>query len=98
MYSERVLVLLLVQKRILKEFHIGHPGISRMKSLMRSYVYWSSMDRDIESLVMSCKGCALASKASPMKFKPWPETDRPWSRPHIHFAGLLNGSLFDHCR
>ena len=75
MYSERVLVLLLLQKRILKEFHTGHPGISRMKSLMRSYVYWSSMDRDIDSLVKSCKGSALASKAL--------ETDCPWSCLHI---------------
>ena len=38
MYSERVVVPLSLQKRILKEFHTGHPGMSRMKSLMKSCV------------------------------------------------------------
>ena len=76
-YSERVVVPLSLQICILKEFHAGHPGISRMKSLMRRYVYWHSMDRDIGSFVKSCKGCALAAKAPKIKFNPWPETDRP---------------------
>ena len=47
---------------------------------------------DIESLVKSRKGCALAAKTSPIKSNAWPETDRPWSRLHIDFAGPLNGS------
>ena len=34
--------------KILKEFHIGHPGTTRMKSLMCSYTYWPTMDQDIE--------------------------------------------------
>ena len=96
MYSKRVVVLLSLQKQILKEFHIEHPCISRMKRLMRSYVYWRSMDRDIENLVKSCKGCDLAAKQ--IKFNPWPETNCQWSCLYIGFTGLLNGSLFDHCR
>ena len=32
MYSERVVVPPSLQKLILKEFHIGHSGISRIKS------------------------------------------------------------------
>lgn len=42
---------IVLQKRILNEFHSGHLGISRMKSLMRSYVYKTKMDQDIEKLV-----------------------------------------------
>ena len=45
MYSERVMVPLSLQKRILKEFHPRHPHIPRMKSLMRIYVYWHTIDR-----------------------------------------------------
>ena len=52
------------------------------------------MDRDIESLVKSCKGCALAAEAPPIKFNPWPETDHPWLCLHIDFAGPLNGSYY----
>ena len=94
LYNERAVVPLLVQKRILKEFHIGRLGISRMKSLMKSYVYWWGMDRDIESLVKLCKGCPLAAKAPTIIFNPCPETDCSWSRLYIDFTGQLNGSYY----
>ena len=29
-----------LQKRMLKEFHMGYSGICRMRPLMRSYIYW----------------------------------------------------------
>ena len=44
-----------------------------MKALMKSYVYWYGMDKDIENLVKTCKNCALAAKAPPVKFNPWPK-------------------------
>lgn len=47
-YARRVVVPATLKKRLLKEFHIDHPEISRRKSLMRSYVYWSTRDRVIE--------------------------------------------------
>ena len=34
LYSERVVILKKLQNRILRDFHTGHPGINRMKSLM----------------------------------------------------------------
>ncbi|GAB1605961.1 uncharacterized protein K02A2.6-like, partial [Argonauta hians] len=94
LYSERVIVPSVLQKRILRDFHVGHPGITRMKSLMRSYVYWQNMDKDIENTVKSCRGCALAAKAPPTTFSPWPKTDRPWSRIHVDFAGPLEGYYY----
>ena len=54
----------------LKDFHTGHIGSNRMKSLMRSFVYWPIMDKDIENAVKLCKGCTLAAKASPIEFNP----------------------------
>ena len=35
MYADRVVIPNTLQRRILKEFHSGHPGMSRMKALMR---------------------------------------------------------------
>ena len=36
LYAGRVVMPVVLQKRILKEFHQGHPGIGRMKALRRS--------------------------------------------------------------
>ena len=57
MYGERVAIPAVLNK-ILKDFHTGHQGISKMKALMRSNVFWLGMDKDIENLVKSCKNCA----------------------------------------
>ena len=43
-----------LQKKLLREFHIVHPVLTRRKSLMRSYMYWPSMDHDIEKMVNEC--------------------------------------------
>lgn len=51
LYTERVVIPKNLQKRILKDFHIGYPRKNRMKSLMCSYIYWPKMDQDIENMV-----------------------------------------------
>ena len=58
-----------LQNRILRDFNAGHLGINRMKSLMRSYVYWPKTDNDISDMIEKCKGCVLAAKAPPLLSK-----------------------------
>ena len=94
MYAVRVVMPRVLQKRMLKEFHMGHPGMCRMKSLMRSYIYWPRMDQDIEKIIRECKGCQLAAKAPPIKTQPWSKTDTPWTRINIDYAGPLNGYYY----
>ena len=79
MYGKQVVIPSVLTKKILKDFHTEYPGMGRMKALMRSYVYWPGMDKDIENMAKSCKICALVAKAPPIKFNPWPKTDKPWS-------------------
>ena len=59
---------------------------------MCSYMYSSNVDKDIENIVKSCKGCALASKPPPIEYSLWP--NRPWSRIPIDFAGPLDGFYY----
>ena len=92
MYGERVVIPAVFTKKILKYFHIGLPGMSRMKAPMRSYVYWPGMNKDIENMVKSCKSCASVAKEPPIKFYSWPKTDKPSSRLHIVYAGLIKGT------
>ena len=89
LYSERVTIPKTLQKRMLKDFHLGHPSTNKTKSLIRSFIYWPSMDQDITNMVKTCKGCALAAKAPPLTHKPWPKFEQPWSRIDIDHAGPL---------
>ena len=43
LYRVPIVILSTLQKRILKDFHAGHPGNNWMKSLMRSFVYWTKI-------------------------------------------------------
>ena len=68
--------------------------MSRMKSLMRSFIYWLGMDCYIKFLVENSRGCVLVEKSQPIKFESWLKTDVPWKRLHIDFAGPVNGSYY----
>ena len=94
LYRNRVVIPATLQRRILKDFHIGHPRITRTKSLMRSYVFWKNLEKDIENMIRSCTGCALVAMSPPIKFNPWPKTDLPWTRIHEDFAGPLDGCYY----
>ena len=61
--SERLVIPFMFQKRILNQLHVGHPGIVRMKVLVRSYVYWPNLDSEVESMVKQCSRCASVAKA-----------------------------------
>ena len=89
LYVESVVIPKTLQKRILKDFHAGHPKKNKIKSLMGWYVYWPKMDLDIFNMVVACKGCTLAAKAPPITYKPWPKTDQTCSRIRVDFAGAM---------
>lgn len=48
MHAQRVVVSAALQKYVLCEFPLEHTRVSRMKSVMRGYVYWPTMDCDMD--------------------------------------------------
>ena len=55
--GQRVVIPQKLRQRVLEELHIGHSGICRMKALARSYLWWPSLDFDIEQMAKSCHLC-----------------------------------------
>lgn len=94
-FLDRIIIPKVFRGKILKEIHKGHPGMERMKSIARSYVYWPNLDKEIESFVKKCTACTLAAK-SPTKttLQSWPIPSKPWERLHIDYAGPVNGKYF----
>ena len=61
-----------LQKIILQELHSEHMGIAKMKALARSHVWWTGMDKYLESLAKSCPECAAVKQApASAPLHPW---------------------------
>lgn len=73
---------------ILQHAHVGHPGISAMKSILRGKVWWPNMPLQAEELVKNCMSCAITGRAErpvPMKCSALPE--EAWQKLAIDFNG-----------
>ena len=53
-WGSKIVIPRKLQSRTMILLHEGHPGIVRMKSLARSYFWWSTMDLYIEEVVKEC--------------------------------------------
>ena len=95
LWGARVVIPLPGRSLVLKQLHDTHPGISRMKSLARSYVWWPGLDTEIMTTVQRCDICQV-HRPSPSKapLHPWEWPSRPWARLHIDHAGPFHGKLF----
>ena len=94
-WGARVVIPPSAREPILSELHAGHPGISRMKALARSFVWWPGIDGAIAERVQQCSTCQLSKDMPPKApLRPWSWPTRPWTRIHIDFAGSMSGKMF----
>ncbi|XP_060799470.1 uncharacterized protein K02A2.6-like [Neoarius graeffei] len=95
MWGLRVIVPPKLRPRVLEELHAAHPGVVRMKSLARSYVWWPGIDSDIEHKAKSCHTCQRVQKdPAQAPLHPWMWPTRPWERIHVDFAGPFEGHMY----
>ena len=95
LWGNRVVVPPQGRSKVIDELHEGHPGMTRMKQLARSFVWWPSIDKDLEERVKSCDQCQHtrgAPTVAPMH--PWEWPGRPWARVHVDHGGPFLGKLF----
>ena len=84
-----------LQGDILRELHQNHTGISCMKVIARSYVWWPKLDQHFEDMVNSCISCQAVKEAPPVALLyPWIWPTKPWERTHVDFAGLFLNKMF----
>ena len=94
LWGARVVIPPHYHQEVIQELHLAHPGINRMKSLARSYVWWPGMDKDLEKIVQRCDTCQLHNKSPPAApLHPWEWPEKPWTRIHIDYAGPLGKML-----
>ena len=95
LWGIRVVVPQKLQHKFLEELHRDHPGISRMKSVARSYMWWPGVDKEIKEVARACQSCQ-AVKHSPVvaPLHPWVWPVKPWQRVHLDFAGPFQGTMF----
>jgi len=94
-WSARVIIPPPGRAQIMEELYKTHPGVSRIKSLARSYVWWPRLDQDLENKVKLCAQCETnQNMPQPASLHPWEWPDRPLSRLHVDFAGPFMGKLF----
>ena len=84
MFGSRVVIPTKFQDRLLNELHETHAGIIKMKSLARQYVWWPTLNKDIESI--KCKCVNRRRKPVSTSLSHWPWATRPMERIHIDFA------------
>ena len=89
----RVLIPSKLQKRVLEELHVAHPGVVSIGSL--TCVWWSEIDKAIEESAKACATCQ-STKNSPPKahLHPWAWSTAPWEHVHVDFAGPFLGKVF----
>ena len=88
LWGIRAVVPLSLQERVLQELHQEHQGVAKMKTLARSYVWWPSIDKEIEATAKDCRACQSVKSAPPRApLHPWVWPAKPWQRLHIDFAG-----------
>ena len=79
----------------IESLHEAHPGMSRMKSLARSYFWWVKIDKDIEKRVKTCESCQkhqLMPASAPVH--PWERKNSSWVRLHIDYLDPFMGKVF----
>jgi hypothetical protein len=87
LWNSRVVVPPSLHPRVLSLLHGTHPGVSRMKTLARSYVWWPGMDQCLEELVKNCGVCQALQSATPREgLVPWSWPVRHWQRVCMDFA------------
>ena len=88
MWGNRVVVPSSGRQKLIEQLHECHPGMSRMKNLAQSYVWWPGIDQAIGDAVKTCTPCQQTRHLpSPAPLQQWEWPSRPWARWMLTLSG-----------
>lgn len=93
----RVVIPQTLQANVLETLHSSHWGVVKVKQLARRYVWWGTLNSDIERLIKACDVCRQLATTPTQKYTEWPKTESPWDRLHLDFAGPFRGKMWLIC-
>lgn len=89
--GHRVVIPVACRTQVLDMLHEEHFGSDKMKELARRYVWWDTVNADIEQVARSCTICAQNAKQPNRTFHPWEPAENPFDRVHLDYAGPIDG-------
>ena len=94
-WGNRVIIPVKLRQSVLDMLHLTHSGVSGMKTLARSYVWWPNLNQDLENMVKTCVDCNKFGRSAPaLTDHPWCRPTGPYQRIHMDFAGLFQGHMW----
>jgi len=67
MWGKRVIVPDSLKEWVLQKLHKEHLGITKMKAVAQNHVWWTGIDKDLDSLITLCSACLSHCKTSTSK-------------------------------
>lgn len=90
LHGTRIVIPQSLRKQVLHLAHEGHQGIVKVKSRLRTKVWWPKMDTDAERICKSCHGCQVVSGfCAPEPMQRVEPPTGPWQDVAIDVLGPL---------
>ncbi|XP_052131635.1 uncharacterized protein K02A2.6-like [Frankliniella occidentalis] len=84
--GDRVVIPEALRERVLNSLHAAHHGMTRMKDVAYSFVWWPGLHTQIVELVKTCPICQEHQRNPHCTYKSWPTPTGHWERVHIDYC------------
>ena len=96
LWGRRLVVPMSLRPQVLQLLHEGHSGVSRMKEIARSHVWWPNLDKDLGDLAAGCSSCR-STRNGPARSTDakWPLPNQAWHRVYVEDVADHRGRRFE---